>query len=97
MVGDREKCIQAQMDVRIRVHIMKVTISNDVAGIPFKTTQAESTHPDDSQMRDTWRRASRAKPDDGKRWDERSYTSASTLDTKQPVTVRRRNAEKTSS
>lgn len=65
MVGDREKCIQAQMDVRTYVHSLDVASPNDILGIPFKTSQAKSTDSDNSQMRNTRRCAVGAKPDDG--------------------------------
>ena len=59
MVGDREMCLAHQMDVSTPLHRSRVQHLTQ-AGIPLQTPQAESAHPNNSQMCHHGRRHARA-------------------------------------
>ena len=60
MVGDREMCLAHQMDVSIGVSVWSFSCILTPAGIPLQTPQAESAHPNNSQMRHHGGRHARA-------------------------------------
>jgi CheY-like chemotaxis protein len=59
MVGDREKCIQAQMDVRI-VHSSCCYIPNPLAGVSIEAIETKPSYSNHNEMCYTWRRSIRA-------------------------------------
>lgn len=55
MVGDREKCLAAQMDVGyLQLHSLVTVLT--VAGLPLQTPPPEPAHPDYPPMRNNGRR-----------------------------------------
>ena len=51
MVGDREMCLAHQMDVSIRISDQRQIQLLRSAGISLETSQAESAHSNNSEMR----------------------------------------------
>ena len=54
MVGDREKCIQAQMDVCV-TGLPCLSAANPPAGVPFQASETEPPHPNHYEMCHPWR------------------------------------------